>query len=363
MLLLSFFCCCFRCFCCCFRCFCCCFRFLLLLLSFFFAASAACFFAAAAACFFAAASFFLLLLLFFFAAAAAVFLLLLLFFFCCCCCFFYSDTTENKTTESESWKLAPQSRKPSITEDLIHQRHVPSGWCWAGLQQGRGESASCAARQDVAPSPSPSSLRACLQDKWHLPGSGLGESTQKLGSLGGPPATHLSTKVNEACPPALTCKLRVRTFLPSSSLLQSRTIHGRCSGSRCAIAAHGRHHCCVYGQLRALPQCEAVGDHLKPAPIKPVVLPRSRSRTNTSADTRVPASRHTWAAAHSSKNPLLPRTPASAHAARWCPRMSSWRPHRQVREHKGMGRRRRQQRRRRNDCESIIAWRLVGRAV
>ena len=44
------------------------------------------------------------------------------------------------------------------------------------------------------------------------------------------------------------------------------------------------------------------------------------------------------------KNPLLPRTLASAHAARWCPRMSSGRPHRQVREHKGMGRRKKAER-------------------
>ena len=268
------FCCCFRCFCCCFRCFCCCFRCFCCCCCLFFCCCCCLFF-----CCCCCLLFFCCCCVFF--TAAAFFLLLLLFFFCCCCCFFYSDTTENKTTESESWKLAPQSRKPSITEDLTHQRHVPSGWCWAD-QQGRGESASCAARQDVAPSPSPSSLRASLQDKWHLPGSGLGESTRKLGSLGGPPATHLSTKDNEACPPALTCKLRVRTFLPSSSLLQSCTIHGRCSvpsrrtGDTIAVS------------MASCAPCHSVRPSATTSSLRPSNLlccARSRSRTNTLADT------------------------------------------------------------------------------
>ena len=62
---------------------------------------------------------------------------------------------------------------------------------------------------------------------------------------------------------------------------------------------------------------------------------RSMSRTKAFVVTLAPASRQTCAAAHSSGNPLLPRTPASEHAARWWPRESSWRPHRHVREDKG----------------------------
>ena len=42
--------------------------------------------------------------------------------------FFFSRHTPENNAESQ--EFAPQSRKPSITEDLIHRRHVPSGWCW-----------------------------------------------------------------------------------------------------------------------------------------------------------------------------------------------------------------------------------------
>ena len=129
---------------------------------------------------------------------------------------------------------------------------------------------------------------------------------------------------------ARTCELRVRTFLCSSSLLQSCTIHGRCSGSRtgntiavsmanCA-PCHSMSPACAHQTCCATP---------------------GRGREQTRQWTPEPLPRDKLAAAHSSKNPLLPRTPASAHAARWCPRMSSGRPHRQVREHKRKGRRRR----------------------
>ena len=80
-------------------------------------------------------------------------------------------------------------------------------------------------------------------------------------------------------------------------------------------------------------------------------LPPSMSRflTKTIEDTRPPPSLHTCAAARSSANPLDPRTPASAHVARWWPRQSRRRPHRQVREEKGTGR----WRRRHNNTERL----------
>ena len=46
---------------------------------------------------------------------------------------------------------------------------------------------------------------------------------------------------------------------------------------------------------------------------------RSKSRTHTLVDTLPPASRHIRAAAFSTANPRLPRTPAVAHDARWWP--------------------------------------------
>ena len=79
----------------------------------------------------------------------------------------------------------------------------------------------------------------------------------------------------------------------------------------------------------------------KRRPSSPLNSPRSKSRTNWFVDTRAPASLQTCAAATSRANPLLPKTPAPEHTARWWPSVSSWRPHRHVREETGIGSRRR----------------------
>ena len=64
---------------------------------------------------------------------------------------------------------------------------------------------------------------------------------------------------------------------------------------------------------------------------------RSMSPTRTFTRTRPPASRHTRAATFSRTQPRRPRTPAVPHAARWWPRTSRGRPHRQVRADRGKG--------------------------
>ena len=71
----------------------------------------------------------------------------------------------------------------------------------------------------------------------------------------------------------------------------------------------------------------------------------------TLTDTRAPASRHTRAAAVSNENPREPKTPALGHAARW-PKMSSGRPHREVREDRGRG----SHRRRKSNTRKSWAW-------
>ena len=101
----------------------------------------------------------------------------------------------------------------------------------------------------------------------------------------------------------------------------------------------------------------------KRPPSSPLNSPRSKSRTNWFVDTRASASLHTCAAATSRANPLLPKTPAPEHAARWWPRISSWRPHRHVREETVIESRRRQHNKRRNCWGSIFVTLLVGRAV
>ena len=76
-----------------------------------------------------------------------------------------------------------------------------------------------------------------------------------------------------------------------------------------------------------------------------------------------PASLHTRAAADSTEKPRLPRTPATAHAARWWPQKSSGRPHRQTRLDEGRGSQRRRRRRMRNVWASKVECLAIGQLV
>ena len=88
----------------------------------------------------------------------------------------------------------------------------------------------------------------------------------------------------------------------------------RGSPPRSPIPPEKRHQRGVDGQLGFLPQ-------VNPSAITsiPLITPKSRSRTRAFGVTLAPASRHTWAAAHSTGNPRFPKTPASEHAARCWP--------------------------------------------
>ena len=90
---------------------------------------------------------------------------------------------------------------------------------------------------------------------------------------------------------------------------------------------------------------------------------RTRSRTNKFVATRPPASRQIRAAALSTANPRLPKTPTCAHEARWWPKESRRRPHRQMREAGGNGRRRRLNNNTLKSWDSILQRGLDGTAA
>ena len=79
-----------------------------------------------------------------------------------------------------------------------------------------------------------------------------------------------------------------------------------------------------------------------------------RSASRVWVVTRAPASRHTLAAARSSGPPRLRRTPDWAQAARWSPRESKVRQHRQVRANSGRGSRSRRRRRIRKRWDGYV---------
>ena len=78
---------------------------------------------------------------------------------------------------------------------------------------------------------------------------------------------------------------------------------------------------------------------------------RLRWVSNVLVVTRAPASRQILAAARSKGHPRPLRTPDRGHAARWSPKGSRTRRHRQERSVRGKGRRRRRRSRRRNKWE------------
>ena len=91
--------------------------------------------------------------------------------------------------------------------------------------------------------------------------------------------------------------------------------------------------------------------------------PRSRSRNNTLVVTRPPPSRQIRAATLSKAHPRLSRTPTRAHAARWWPKESSGRPHRQVRTVRGKGNWSRRNKVTQKRWASILVTRHVGQHV
>ena len=168
--------------------------------------------------------------------------------------------------------MAPQSRKPSITEDLIHRRHVPSGWCWPDLQQGRGESASCAARQDAGPSPRGPRSWAVSAD--HLPPTSAPRTTRR------------------ALPPSPASSGYVRSFLlrafraaPSMVAALGRAVPSRRTGDTVEVSMVS---CAPGHSVRP----SATTSSLRPSNL--LCCARSMSRTNTLVDTRANASRQTW---------------------------------------------------------------------
>ena len=258
--------------------------------------------------------------------------------------FFFFDFSEHAFYHFIKSSTGPPLSSPSVTRSTStllrksgshEEPHAQPALCrdvWRApfLQQRRGKRPHSRASQQVAPTSQPSradlvphGFRSCL-------GFGLEQSTQEWQSR-----------------PTISLRLRLqaRPNWPfSSCLFQSSTVVVGRPPSCSPIPLQARHQRGVHGKLGSVKEGPSM----------------SRFLTMTLVETRPPPSLQTCAAARSSAKPLAPRTPASAHAARWWPRQSRRRPHRQVREEKGNGRWRRRHNRTRNGCGSID--RDVGKA-
>ena len=108
----------------------------------------------------------------------------------------------------------------------------------------------------------------------------------------------------------------------------------RCTIMWSTIAMHGTHQGGVDSQLAPPKEGQSVHHRRR---LSLARTGRSRSRIKQLVPTKPPASLQMRAAALSSANPLLPKTPALAHVARWWPNESIGRPHLQVCEDRGNG--------------------------
>ena len=141
----------------------------------------------------------------------------------------------------------------------------------------------------------------------------------------GEPSSHLCSQDDQSGATHIPCEFRVRGHFPMTPLWSAA--FRRCSGETSVVS---------------IANCDPFHKVSPSATTSSLRL--SMSRTSTLEETLPPASRHTCAASFSREKPRLPKTPASEHPARWWPSGSSWRPHLQDLEDKGMGRRTRRRR-------------------
>ena len=168
-----------------------------------------------------------------------------------------------------------------------------------------------------------------------------------------PPTSRLASQNHKSGSPVATSQFRVNSFLASLGTHQSSPID--IDAARLGV-------CHLFSMARPLSCPRQVGLHgitearrrRLPDEDHPHALEgtKSRSRTMTFVVTRAPASRQTRAAALSNAKARRPNTPAPPQAARWWPRGSRRRPHRQKREEGGRGCQRRRNKSTRNTEES-----------
>ena len=129
-------------------------------------------------------------------------------------------------------------------------------------------------------------------------------------------------------PPTSTAKTakRQRSERSSSGSALCGGVQGQGRRPEHARAGQGRYQRGVHGELLPAPQRQAIGNDLKP----PVVdRPGDSCLPSGCCKSPSPRPRGTRAAARSRGHPQLRRTPARAQAARWSPRESKGRRHRQ----------------------------------
>ena len=182
------------------------------------------------------------------------------------------------------------------------------------FQERRCENSRRSTREQSTPTQAPTLLSSALQHCWLRPCSCLCQVPNERHCFERPPASNFESNHHQLGPVPLLDEFRVGPLLaawlpqeqlrlcPLPHVWRSRRNGGQRQGScRSPTGPHraGRPSTTTSKRRASF---TATG--------------RSRSRTNKLVAALPPASRHTRAAAHSTANPRLPRTPACAHDAR-----------------------------------------------
>ena len=277
--------------------------------------------------------------------------------------FFPREIIKNQSQVITQMECTPKAltnavphRSPRAPKGPRRRNHLVQG------QGGTEQKTSRLRNPTVLPSPEPRSSTVALQVLGEFTHLGPSELTKEICGFIGPTTSNLYRQHDKTRPAPFSSKLRVRALFASAGLRQGFHLFGGCTSPGTSVCKDDT---IVVSMANWDPPKRG-----SPSATTSSRLPsawsccaKSMSRTKTFVRTLAPPSLHTLAAADSNAQPLRPNTPAVAQAARWWPRASSGRPHRQLRTVRRRGKRSLRRRSTRKGAESNLALRSKGKLV
>ena len=251
---------------------------------------------------------------------------------------------------------------PCLTDHLVHRRDHAVATTWCKVKEGQSKRLRGCATQQLLPSPEPRSSTVALQVLGEFTHLGPNELTKEICCFIKPTTSNLCRQHDKTRPAPFSNDLRGRVLFASAGLRQASPF--LVAAPRLALPSVCKGDTIVVSMANWDPPKRG-----SPSATTSSRLPsawscctKSMSRTKTFVRTLAPPSVHTLAAADSNAQPLRPNTPAVAQAARWWPRASNGRPHRQLRTIRGRGKRS-LRRRSKKGAESNLALQSEGKLV
>ena len=222
-----------------------------------------------------------------------------------------------------------------MPEDALHREAgvSPSAPCAHASSRSEAATARAAASQEGTPPQTPRLLDSPAENVVLTAGLGSGQLSQEdcVSKENLPPtSTPNTTNRARACLPTSSGHVASLRLLALVTLAPSSTV-ARVMGWPSVLKAQQTRVVSTANWAPPNKGRPSTTSSLLPSPAATAGSAKSRSRNSTLVVTRPPPSRQIRPATLSRTHPLFSRTPARAHAARWWPKESSGRPHRQIR--------------------------------